>query len=163
MIPYKQTFSNFTSSYFSGKIFLMKGLYYWLFLTGTILWLSAILSYPFLVKIHSPVAPFVQLSFSFVCHQKEERCFWINDVPLPVCSRCTGIYTGFFSGVLLFPFLKKSLSFKWFYLPLSIFPIGLEISIEKIGICNENWIRFLSSIFLGFFLSYIALWSFKEN
>ncbi len=153
----------FTSFIFSAKIFLMKNFYYWLFFIGTVVLLSAIVGYPFLVKIHSPFAPFVHLSFSFVCHQKEERCFHINGTPLPVCSRCTGIYTGFLFGVLLFPLLRRSLSFKWFYLPLSAFPIGFEILIEKMGILNENMVRFSSSIVFGFFLSYTAIWSLKEN
>ncbi len=141
----------------------MKSIYYWIFLIGAILWLSAIIGYPFLLKTHSPIAPFIHLSFSFVCHQKEERCFSINDVPLPVCSRCTGIYTGFLTGVILFPILRKNLPLRWFYLPLSAFPIGLEIMAEKIGIWNQNWGRFFSSILFGFFLSYISLWSLREN
>lgn len=141
----------------------MKNLYYWLFITGTIIWLTAIISYPFLLKIKSPVAPFVHLSFSFVCHQKEERCFWINGTPLPVCSRCTGICVSFFAGLLFLPFLKKSIPFKWFYLPLSASPMGIEIISEKIGIWSGNWLRFFSSVFFGFFLSYIVFSTIREN
>lgn len=141
----------------------MKSFYYWIFLIGAIIWLSAIIGYPFLLKIHSSLAPFIHLSFSFVCHQKEERCFFINDVPLPVCSRCTGIYTGFLAGVFFFPILRRSLPLRWFHLPLSAFPIGLEIMTEKIGIWSQNWGRFFSSILFGFFLSYFSLWSLREN
>lgn len=141
----------------------MKSLYYWLFFMGTVLWLLAIFSYPFLIKINSPVAPFLHLSFSFVCHQKEERCFSIKDAPLPVCSRCTGIYTGFLAGIILFPFLKKDLPIKWYYLLISAFPIGFEIMLEKIGIWNGNLIRFLSAIFFGFVISYACLWSLENQ
>lgn len=153
---------HFTSPIFFGRIFLMK-IYYWIFLVGSIIWISAILSYPFLLKTKSPLSPYIHLSFSYVCHQKEERCFAIKGVPLPVCSRCTGIYTGFFSGVLFFPILKRVLPLRWYYLPLSAFPIGLEIMTEKMGIWNNNWVRFFSSILFGFFLSYTSLWSLKEN
>lgn len=141
----------------------MKNLYYWLFFIGTLIWLSAIMSYPFLLKIKSPVAPYVHLAFSFVCHQKEERCFRIKGTPLPVCSRCTGIYVSFFASFLFLPSLKKSIPLKWYYLPLSASPMGIEIMIEKAGIWNGNWMRFFSSIFFGFFLSYIVISSLRED
>ncbi len=141
----------------------MKSLYYWLFLMGITLWLLAIFSYPALLKIRSPLAPYVHLSFSFVCHQKEDRCFFVNGAHLPVCSRCIGIYVGFFLGVVAFPFLKKSLSFKPYHLILSAFPIGVEIIGEKLYIWNDHWIRLLSSITFGFILSYITLESLKRN
>ncbi len=40
--------------------------------------------------------------FSHVCHQQPVRSFAIQGVPLAVCSRCTGIYSGLFLGVVLF-------------------------------------------------------------
>lgn len=130
---------------------------------GIILWLLAIFSYPFLIKIKSPVAPFLHLSFSFVCHQKAERCFWIKETPLPVCSRCTGIYTGFFAGVVFFPFLRKNFSIRWYYILLSAFPISLEIVMEKMGVWDGNWIRFFSSLLFGFFISSVSLWSLENQ
>lgn len=37
---------------------------------------------------------------SFVCHQIPERTIQIDGKLLPLCARCTGIYTGFFLGAL---------------------------------------------------------------
>ena len=37
---------------------------------------------------------------SLVCHQIEERTIFINGIPLPVCSRDTGIYLGIIAGML---------------------------------------------------------------
>lgn len=33
--------------------------------------------------------------FRMVCHQDPSRSFWFNGIPMAVCSRCYGIYTGF--------------------------------------------------------------------
>lgn len=44
----------------------------------------------------------------FLCHQLESRSISIARVPLPVCSRCTGIYAGAF-----FAFLILWLSSRW--------------------------------------------------
>ncbi len=37
---------------------------------------------------------------SLVCHQAPERTIQMAGKYLPLCSRCTGIYLGFFTGVL---------------------------------------------------------------
>ncbi len=46
-----------------------------------------------------------ELIGSAVCHQMAERSFILNGNQLPVCARCTGIYSGiFFSMVFFFIF-----------------------------------------------------------
>jgi uncharacterized membrane protein len=45
----------------------------------------------------APVKLFALASYqlgSLLCHQQPERSFSLSSVPLPVCARCTGIYTG---------------------------------------------------------------------
>lgn len=44
----------------------------------------------------------------FLCHQLESRSIMIAGVPLPVCSRCTGIYAG-----ALFAFLIRIILYRW--------------------------------------------------
>lgn len=39
---------------------------------------------------------------SAVCHQMAERSFIFGGMPLPVCARCTGIYSGIFFSMLFF-------------------------------------------------------------
>ena len=34
-------------------------------------------------------------AFRVLCHQDPARSFWVNGVPMAVCSRCFGIYSGF--------------------------------------------------------------------
>jgi len=42
-----------------------------------------------------------------VCHQIPERTLWIGGRYLPVCTRDTGAYLGFYIGYLLLPMRKK--------------------------------------------------------
>ena len=43
-----------------------------------------------------------------VCHQLPARSLQIGDIILPVCARCSGIYTGFFiSAIVLFILFRK--------------------------------------------------------
>lgn len=39
--------------------------------------------------------------FHLACHQNPNRSFWVCGYPMAVCARCSGIYTGVFSGWLL--------------------------------------------------------------
>lgn len=41
--------------------------------------------------------------FYGLCHQEPDRSFWISGQPMAVCSRCFGIYTGFFAGLIAGP------------------------------------------------------------
>jgi uncharacterized membrane protein len=36
----------------------------------------------------------IRFFFSGICHQIPERCLIINNQPLPLCARCTGMYLG---------------------------------------------------------------------
>ncbi len=40
--------------------------------------------------------------FSHVCHQQIDRSYLIRGIPLAVCTRCTGMYSGLFLGMALF-------------------------------------------------------------
>lgn len=42
-------------------------------------------------------------AFKGLCHQDPQRSFWINGTPMAVCTRCFGIYAGFFASWILFP------------------------------------------------------------
>ena len=51
---------------------------------------------------------FIKIIGSSVCHQIPERSFGANALIMPVCSRCEGIYVGFFvSAIILFLLFKK--------------------------------------------------------
>ena len=46
--------------------------------------------------------------FKIMCHGIPHRCLTIFDTPMPICARCTGIYAGFLSGLLLFPMFRQA-------------------------------------------------------
>lgn len=51
-------------------------------------------------------------TFRTLCHQDPARSFWINGKPMAVCSRCYGIYTGFFVfwlSIPLFSFISRKI------------------------------------------------------
>ncbi|MBE2279623.1 MAG: DUF2085 domain-containing protein [Ignavibacteriaceae bacterium] len=57
----------------------------------------------------SPLSPKIEAINSFnefsldkMCHQNPEKSFFISDIKFPVCSRCTGIYSGFILISLIF-------------------------------------------------------------
>ncbi|MBD3287428.1 DUF2085 domain-containing protein [candidate division KSB1 bacterium] len=96
--------------------------------------------------------------FSNLCHQIPERSFMLCERQFAVCSRCTGIYSGFLIGVLLFPIIKIfktnfQLSKKYFWIMLV--PITLDVFISISGLWQNT---FTSRYFTGFILgSSIAL------
>lgn len=40
--------------------------------------------------------------FRLFCHGIPHRCLYLWGVPMPICARCTAIYVGALSGILLF-------------------------------------------------------------
>jgi uncharacterized membrane protein len=46
--------------------------------------------------------------FGNLCHQQPMRSMHIGAVPMAVCSRCFGIYSGFLAGLFLLPIVPQS-------------------------------------------------------
>ena len=78
-------------------------------LVGISLALVALISSPpWLMRSGHPVtAAVVYAIFEPLCHQQRERSFVIDGWSLAVCARCTGIYSGFLLGLLLYPLLRR--------------------------------------------------------
>ncbi len=60
------------------------------------------------MNVQNDLKPVFEL---FICHRIPERTFKIGDCYFPVCSRCTGAYTGIFSYFILvyFVFIQYTL------------------------------------------------------
>ena len=80
---------------------------YGLTLTLAALWLGALAAAPLLLARGSKAASLVYAAFSPLCHQDPARCLRIAGFPLAVCARCTGVYLGFFLGLLAWPFAGR--------------------------------------------------------
>jgi len=60
----------------------------------------------------TPLTESITAIFRIICHQQPERSYYIYGHQLPVCARCTGIYTGLLTGCLLYPLFKRVSSIK---------------------------------------------------
>ena len=125
---------------------------------GISAWLGAIFWAPYLRSHASPWQGLVYAVFSPVCHQIPSRSFHILGQPLAVCARCLGIYSGFLSGVVLYPFLRGFLEVSVprtrLFILVSL-PIGLDTLGNFIGLWSTaNEVRFATGLLWGAILPF---------
>ena len=93
---------------------------------------------------------------SAVCHQMAERSFIFDGMQMPLCARCTGIYTGAFFAFCFF-FLKKRMecgkpfSTKEAVLTaLAIVPVGVDGVCSYLGFWESSpFLRILTGSMVG--------------
>jgi uncharacterized membrane protein len=102
---------------------------------------------------HPALASAIYKVFSFVCHQIPDRSFHLAGHQFAVCSRCTGLYTGFAVAALVYP-LARSLTRtdaprrRW--LILAAVPLLIDFSLTYFGLwSNTHLTRFLTGALLG--------------
>lgn len=134
--------------------------------TGSMIWITLILIAPYLRGSHPSFSAVIYASFSPVCHQVPSRCFYLAGVPLAVCSRCLGIYVGFFLGTLTYPkvrgFSTSSLpKIQTFFLLSG--PIVLDTTGNFWGLWNTPaWFRFIFGVIWGILLPYYFITGLSE-
>lgn len=101
-------------------------------------------------KISIPFISWQFKVFDLLCHQDPARSFIFNGSQMAVCARCIGIYSSFFLGVIIMPFLGliKKLKFRYNFR----FLIGTIIlnSVDVLGNLFEIWTNTnISRLFLG--------------
>lgn len=79
---------------------------YWILVTGSTLWMVLLLTPPWLSSRGLPLSDFSYDCFASLCHQLPERSIQLWGNPLAVCARCSGLYFGFWLGLLIVPSLK---------------------------------------------------------
>jgi uncharacterized membrane protein len=52
-------------------------------------------------------SPQWRLLFRVLCHGIAERCLTLWGTPMPICTRCTGIYLGMLAGLLAFLLIPR--------------------------------------------------------
>jgi uncharacterized membrane protein len=85
-------------------------------------------------------------AFSYFCHQIPERSFHLDGNKFAVCSRCTGLYSGFAIAVLAYPLarsLKETTTPSIFWLFLAALPLAVDFSLGYFNIwANTHASRF---------------------
>ena len=80
-----------------------------------------------------------QSMFAFVCHQQLDRTFFIHGIPLAVCSRCTGIYTGLFFGLLFFSFFTDFVKKTEHYINRVFFTLSFVVLLDGCANLLQFW------------------------
>ncbi|MDD8019614.1 MAG: DUF2085 domain-containing protein [Acidobacteriota bacterium] len=96
---------------------------------------------PWLETRSSALASLVYTLYSPFCHQHPLRSYYLAGRQLTVCSRCTGIYAGFFLSTLLYPFwwkrLKNWIEARPVLIVASALPMGLDVLLFILGLWNS--------------------------
>jgi uncharacterized membrane protein len=102
---------------------------------------------------HPAFAATLYKAFSLVCHQIPERSFHLAGHQFAVCSRCTGLYTGFAIAALSYPLVR---SFKTtntprrLWLILAAVPLVIDFALGYFSIWQNNHLsRFITGALLG--------------
>lgn len=102
---------------------------------------------------HPAFALTIYRVFSFVCHQIPERSFHLAGHQFAVCSRCTGLYSGFAVTALVYPLacsLKQADAPRRRWLILAAVPLLIDFSLTYFGVwSNTHLTRFSTGALLG--------------
>jgi uncharacterized membrane protein len=102
---------------------------------------------------YSAFAAPIYKAFSFVCHQIPSRSFHLAGHQFGVCSRCTGLYTGFAVAALIYPLarsLKRTDTPSRLWLMLATLPILIDFSLGYFSIWENTYLsRFLTGALLS--------------
>ena len=101
------------------------------------------------------IYPYTKSLFSRICHGIDSRCFHIDGLPLHLCARCLGIYSGLLSGSITALFIRKR--YDWFlsryFLLIAVIPIGTSKLLEWTGIIEYSlWGALISGFLSGYIL-----------
>jgi uncharacterized membrane protein len=102
---------------------------------------------------HPAFAAAIYKTFSFLCHQIPERSFHIAGHQFAVCSRCTGLYSGFALATFGYPLirsLKRRDTPRVIWLLLSALPLAVDFSLTYFGFWqNTHFTRFTTGALFG--------------
>lgn len=80
------------------------------------------------------------------CHQLAKRSFFYKGKQFPVCARCTGVFIGHMTAIILF-FSKKQICLKTSVCLMSI--MGLDWGLQEIDLVESTNKRRLLTGFFG--------------
>ena len=107
--------------------------------------------FPQLIYIY----PFIELTYSHVCHQQPEKLIAFGFGQTLTCARCTGIYVGCFLSAILLLIKKHNVSISYKFFILAIALILVDIFMYSIEFYNySKIIALLTGMFLGSIVFY---------
>ena len=136
--------------------FRAQAWFVWGIALGVVLaWVAAIVAPPFLITNGlEGLATQIYTFYSFICHQKPERSFYVLGYQFAVCSRCFGVYFGLLAGIATFPLWRivddvQPLPRLWLF--WSLVPIGIDWLLGVFGTWENTFAsRFITGLILGF-------------
>lgn len=120
-------------------------------------WVAGIFAVPVL-QAHGSINPanlavLVVNTYGRVCHEIPSRSFWIDGHPLAVCARCSGIYVGYLSLLLVYPLVRsvrKTETPARIWLLLGVLPVAVDFLLGITGIWqNTVWSRAVTGFIAG--------------
>ena len=104
-------------------------------LLSAAVWCGIIIMPPIAASMEFPFARAGYKICSLICHQDDVRSLHIAGYKLAVCARCTAIYSGFFAGLLLSPWLSKKIRINnltcW---AIALAPMLLDVALGVLGL-----------------------------
>lgn len=105
--------------------------------------------------------PFLQKTYSLVCHQEKNKLLFFDGVGTLVCARCTGIYLGLLVSSLLVLFKLPKIKFRINILLAATLPMIIDVLLGSLKIYTySKLLAFSTGLFLGsigFFYLYAGL------
>lgn len=106
-----------------------------------------------LARNHTFLAFSIYQGFHYVCHQIPARSFYFEGHPLGVCARCTGIYAGVASGVIVYPLVRRVGRIETprrLWLLLALVPMTVDFSLTFLVLWqNTHLSRFITGALFG--------------
>ncbi len=96
-----------------------------------------------------------------ICHGKEERCLSFFGRTLPICARCTGVYTGLFIGAVIGVLTNIETSAMALFILTILFslPTGMDgFTQEFLDRESTNGIRLTTGMLLGGIMGFDIVW-----
>ncbi len=129
---------------------------------GAWFFVATIIGAPLLLSNGHPyIGRIIYETFSRLCHQIQDRSFFVEGNPFAVCARCTGLYVGFAAGVSVYPLMRSLKNVttppRWL-LFLACVPIGVDFSLGFFGIWNNTHTsRFITGALLSVVSAFYVL------
>lgn len=105
--------------------------------------------------------PFLQKTYSLVCHQEKNKLFFFDGAGTLTCARCTGIYLGLLVSSFLVLFKLPKIKFRINILLLAALPMIIDVLLGSLNIYTySKLLAFSTGLLLGsigFFYLYAGL------